>query len=130
MPKNIIICSDGTGNEFGETNTNVVGVFKAIVRNQEQVAFYDPGVGTFDVLGRTIGKKVGYLMGFAFGWGVQKNIEDAYEYLMNQYEPGDHVYLFGFSRGAFTVRSLAGMLTKCGLLQKGSKNLLPYASEM
>ena len=132
MGKNIIICCDGTGNEYGENNTNVVGAYEAFVRDQDQVAFYDPGVGTFDVLGRTIGKKVGYLLGLGFGWGLEKNIEDAYAYLMDQYEPdnNDKIYLFGFSRGAFTARSLAGMLFKCGLLQKGSRNLLPYVSKI
>ncbi|CAN2049649.1 DUF2235 domain-containing protein [Candidatus Magnetomoraceae bacterium gMMP-1] len=130
MSKNIIICCDGTGNEYGSYNTNVVGVFQALIRNQEQIAFYDPGVGTFDILGRTLGKKIGIYLGQAFGWGLQKNIEDAYIYLMDRYEPGDKIYLFGFSRGAFTVRSLAGMLYKCGLLQKGSKNLVPYASKI
>ena len=132
MGKNIIICCDGTGNEYGENNTNVVGAYEAFVRDQEQIAFYDPGVGTFDVLGRTIGKKVGYLLGLLFGWGLEKNIEDAYAYLMEHYDPhnDDKIYLFGFSRGAFTARSLAGMLFKCGLLQKGSHNLLPYVSKL
>ena len=132
MGKNIIICCDGTGNEYGTNNTNVVGVYEAFVRDQDQLAFYDPGVGTFDVLGRTLGEKVGYLLGLGFGWGLQKNIEDAYAYLMDHYEPkkNDRIYLFGFSRGAYTARSLAGMLFKCGLLQKGSHNLLPYASKM
>ena len=130
MTKKIVVCCDGTSNEYGADNTNVVSVFEAIVRDKDQIGFYDPGVGTFDPLGRFMGKWVGKLMGDAFGWGMQQNIEDAYEYLMNHYEPEDELYLFGFSRGAFTVRSLAGMLHKCGLLQKGSKNLIPYASAM
>ena len=70
------------------------------------------------------------LLGLAFGYGITKNIEDAYEYLMDKYEEEDYVYLFGFSRGAFTVRALAGMLHKCGLLVKGSNNLIPYATRM
>jgi uncharacterized protein (DUF2235 family) len=130
MPKNIVICCDGTGNEFGEHNTNVVWMYNPIIRDHNQVAYYDPGIGTFSVFGRTFGKKVGKTLGLAFGYGLRENIEDAYEYLMNQYERGDKVYLFGFSRGAFTVRMLAGMLHKVGLLQKGSVNLVPYASEV
>ena len=130
MSKKIVVCCDGTNNEYGAHNTNVVGVFDAIVRDDEQIGFYDPGVGTFDPLGRFIGKRIGKLLGDAFGWGLQQNIEDAYEYLMSHYQTGDKLYLFGFSRGAFTVRSLAGMLHKCGLLQRGSKNLIPYASSM
>ena len=130
MSKNIIICCDGTGNEYGDRNTNVVGLYQSLIRDQDQIAFYDPGVGTFDILGKTIGNKIGIMLGKGFGWGLQKNIEDAYMYLMNRYWPGDKVYLFGFSRGAFTVRCLAGMLFKCGLLQKGSNNLIPYASKI
>ncbi|MDW7692049.1 DUF2235 domain-containing protein [Flammeovirgaceae bacterium SG7u.111] len=130
MGKNIVVCYDGTGNEYGKNNTNVVKTFESIIRDKEQIGFYDPGVGTFSVLGRNLGKKVGIILGQAFGSGLQQNIEDGYEYLMNRYEPGDKLYIFGFSRGAFTARALAGMLHKFGLLQKGSKNLIPYVSKM
>ena len=65
------------------------------------------------------------------GAGVRTNVEEAYKYLMGHYEPGDRVlYLFGYSRGAHTVRVLAGMLHKCGLLTKGSNNLVPYATKI
>lgn len=130
MEKNIIICCDGTGNEYGHNNTNVVKLYEAIVRNSEQIAFYDPGVGTFSHLGRELGRRVGIWLGKAFGAGLQQNIEDAYRYLMERYQNGDKIFLFGFSRGAYTVRALAGMLHKCGLLQKGSNNLIPYASNI
>ena len=130
MGKNIVVCCDGTGNKYGDHNTNVVDMFTPIVRDADQVAYYDPGIGTFSVLGRMLGKKVGVILGQGFGWGLTENIEDAYEYLMDKYEPGDKVFLFGFSRGAFTVRCLAGMLNQVGLLQKGSVNLIPYASEL
>ena len=128
--KNIVVCCDGTGNEYGPNNTNVVKLYQSVVRDAAQIAFYDPGVGTFSFLGRELGRRVGIAMGMAFGAGLQQNIEDAYRYLMDRYEPGDRLFLFGFSRGAFTVRALAGMLHKCGLLQKGSNNLIPYASKI
>ncbi|WP_423906443.1 DUF2235 domain-containing protein [Candidatus Spongiihabitans sp.] len=130
MSKNIVICYDGTGNEYGDNNTNVVKIFEHIVRDKEQIGFYDPGVGTFSSLGRNFGKKVGAVLGKAFGAGLQQNIEDGYEYLMNRFEEGDKVFIFGFSRGAFTARKLAGMLHCFGVLQKGSKNLIPYVSKM
>lgn len=130
MSKNIIICYDGTGNEYGKNNTNVVKTFENIIRDKKQVGFYDPGVGTFSFLGRVIGKKIGIILGQAFGAGIQQNIEDGYEYLMNRFEPGDKVFIFGFSRGAFTARSFAGMIHRFGVLQKGSKNLIPYVSKM
>jgi len=113
--KNIIICCDGTDNKFGKHNTNVVKLFQRLeFRTADQKGFYDPGVGTYSPKGR-----VEEQMGKAFGYGLQKNIEDAYLYLMNTYHQEDKIYLFGFSRGAFTVRALAGMLNKCGLLEKG-----------
>lgn len=129
MAKNIVVCYDGTGNEFCKNNTNVVKTFQAALReNERQVAFYDPGVGTFSVLGRVVGRRFGILVGKAFGWGLQENLEDGYRYLMAQYRPGDRIYLFGFSRGAFQARALAGMLYRCGILQQGAENLVHYVS--
>ncbi|MBC8551904.1 MAG: DUF2235 domain-containing protein [Candidatus Brocadiales bacterium] len=131
--KNIVICCDGTGNEYGKYNTNVVKLFGMIEKGpKKQIAFYDPGVGTSGAPGAwsKAAKVYTKIIGLAFSYGITKNIEDAYEYLMDKYEKGDTIYLFGFSRGAYTVRALAGMLHKCGLLQKGSNNLIPYASRM
>ena len=130
MPRNIVVCCDGTGNEYGRHNTNVVKLYEALVRDTNQIAFYDPGVGTFSFLGIPLGRRVGLLLGQAFGAGLQQNVEDAYRYLMDRFLPDDRIFLFGFSRGAYTVRALAGMLNLCGLLQKGSVNLLPYASRI
>jgi len=133
MMKNIVVCCDGTGNEYGKENTNVVRLYNLIVKdNKKQIAFYDPGVGTYGAVGANtkIGSTFNKLLGMAFAYGLNKNIKDAYEYLMDNYRQGDKVFLFGFSRGAFTVRALAGMLHKCGLLEKGSKNLVPYAYRM
>ena len=135
MPKNIVVCCDGTGNEFRESrrNTNVVKLFEVVVKDPaRQIAYYDPGVGTLSVPGFVtfMGKWLSIGMGLAFGYGITRNIEDAYAYLMARYEYGDKVFLFGFSRGAFTARALAGMLHVCGLLGKGSDNLIPYASKI
>ena len=74
MLRNIVVCCDGTGNEYGSNNTNVVKLYEAIVRDADQVAFYDPGVGTFSFLGRTLGRRVGRTLGKAFGAGLQQNI--------------------------------------------------------
>lgn len=130
MPKNIVICYDGTGNEYGPHNTNVVGTFQAMIRDPAQIGFYDPGVGTFSFLGRVFGKRIGVMLGKAFGYGLRRNIEDGYRYLMEYYDEGDRLFLFGFSRGAFAARSLAGMLHDVGLLERGSMNLVPYATRI
>jgi len=130
MSKNIVVCYDGTNAEYRKYNTNVVKTFEAIERDDSQVAFYDPGVGTFSFFGRRLGRRVGALLGMAFGYGIRQNIEDGYEYLMNTFRPEDNVFIFGFSRGAYTARALAGMIHQFGILQKGSKNLIPYVSKM
>jgi uncharacterized protein (DUF2235 family) len=132
MSKNIVICCDGTGNEYGENNSNVVKLFRALAKDPNQVAFYDPGVGTMSSPGAIswLAKKWTLLIGMAFGYGLSANISHAYTYLMNRYEPGDKIYLFGFSRGAYTVRALAGLLHARGLLEKGSENLIPYALKL
>lgn len=131
MSKNIIICCDGTGNEYGINNTNVVHLYDIAHKGPDQACYYDPGIGTgnweYDENSSTLRS----LSDQATGFGLQKNVEEAYRYLMWIHEPGDRVFLFGFSRGAFTVRSLAGMLRKVGLLHtKFDLNMLEYASKI
>ena len=128
--KNIVVCCDGTGNEYGRNNTNVVETYVLAVKDVSQAVYYDPGVGTGGWEYNEESSTLRATSDQATGYGLQKNVEDAYRYLMTSYEEGDNVYLFGFSRGAFTVRSLAGMLYKCGLLETEAINLLEYASKM
>src|SRR5476649_2605747 len=106
MPKNIIICSDGTGSTaIKDRGTNVFKLFEAVDLNGHrtdlnvvpQIAIYDDGVGTEDF-------KPLKLLGGAFGWGLTRNVKDLYTGLVRVYDPGDQIYMFGFSRGAFTVR--------------------------
>jgi uncharacterized protein (DUF2235 family) len=107
-----------------------VEIYSVAVKTDRQVTFYDPGVGTggweYEEESATLKAKHDQ----ATGYGLQKNVEDAYGFLMECYEEGDRIYLFGFSRGAFTVRALAGMLYKCGLLGPDNDNLLEYASKL
>jgi len=120
MPKRIVVCSDGTwltpehAHKGVFTPSNVYKMACAIAprtsTGTEQIVFYDKGVGTNGGLDR--------LTGGAFGQGLFQNIEEAYAFLVHNYAEGDEIYFFGFSRGAFTVRSTAGLLRKCGLLQK------------
>lgn len=129
MPKNIILCCDGTDNQFSGNHTNVIRAYKVAVRSPQQATFYNCGVGTMPEpwdKGR-LARRLSILGGLAFGVGFTKNIADAYRFLMINYVPGDRVYLFGFSRGAYTVRALAGMLYSVGLLYPDTENLIPYA---
>lgn len=129
MPKNIVLCCDGTNNQFDGHHTNVTRTYKVILCNNQQLAFYDPGVGTMPEPWQTtkLGKRWSMVKGLAFGSGFMQNIEDAYRFLMANYESDDKVFLFGFSRGAFTARAVAGMIHSVGLLRFGSENLIPYA---
>ena len=130
MGKNLVVCLDGTNNEFGDTNTNVVRLFQSLQRDeQRQHTFYDPGVGTMGHPGAISGtmQKLTQILGMAFGLGVTQNISDAYLFLMRGYLPGDSIYIFGFSRGALEARALAGLLHRCGLLRPDLENMIPYA---
>ena len=127
--KRLIVCSDGTWNTPDQRSggefrpTNVVKMARAIAPSDPdgvaQVVFYDQGVGTGNLLDR--------VSGGAFGRGLDKNIEDGYRFLMHNYEPGDDIFLFGFSRGAYTVRSLAGLIYNAGLLRTANAHLYPDA---
>jgi len=136
MSKNIIVCCDGTGQKFEENKANPLRFHYCLDNCGEQISFYDPGVGTFDPDGSdasggwidevtaTISKTV---FGLGLGYGIVRNIEDAYRYLMRTYATGDRVFLIGFSRGAFTAQAVGGLLNKCGLLDQHNDNLVPYA---
>lgn len=132
MSKRIVICSDGTWNTPDQKDrgkvrpSNVVKMARAIAPvdrgGKPQVVFYDRGVGTSWGLDR--------LTGGAFGRGLSRNIEDAYRFLVDNYVDGDEVYLFGFSRGAYTVRSTAGLIRNCGVLRKVRADKFPAAYAM
>lgn len=136
MVRNIVICCDGTNNLFGTENTNVVRLVRSLDRKaDEQLVYYDPGVGTFPdpMLWNPISwlkAKTWRLADLMIGWGLESNVTEAYSYLMDYWLPGDKVFLFGFSRGAYTVRVLAGMLHLLGLLPPGNNNLVPYVMDL
>jgi uncharacterized protein (DUF2235 family) len=132
VAKNIVICCDGTGNQFGQENSNVIKLYKALICNDSQIAYYHPGVGTMgarSALSR-VGKWWTRVIGLAFGYGISDNIADAYQFLMGVCEPEDRIYVFGFSRGAYTARALGGLLHAAGLLTVGNDALIPYAIRM
>ena len=116
--KNIVLLSDGTGNSAGKKNeTNVWRLYSALdlKGNQNQLALYSDGVGSREFL-------LFKILGGAFGWGLKRNVIELYKFLCRNYETNgnedgsDKIYLFGFSRGAFTIRVLAGLITECGLI--------------
>ena len=129
MARNIVICCDGTGNEIKENQSNVLKLFRTLKKDEEQIAFYDPGVGTLsnsDAWSRFKNKSK-TVFGLATGYGLDKNVLDAYRFLVTHYQSGDQIYLFGFSRGAYTIRVLGGFLHMVGLLAPQQMNLSNYA---
>jgi len=130
MPKNLVVCCDGTANEFAQDRTNVVKLFFTLVHDPaRQVAYYHPGVGTMEPPGALtrFSRRVTKLLGQAIGFGLEADIRDAYGFLMNHFSTGDQVYFFGFSRGAYTVRAVAALLHMYGLIRPGNEPLIPYA---
>ncbi|MCB5185847.1 DUF2235 domain-containing protein [Methylobacillus gramineus] len=122
--KRMAIFADGTWNSPEQGNpTNVLSMAQAVqpkVKDIDQVAFYDWGVGSD-------GNKIS---GGITGAGIDKNIMDCYRFIVHNYDPGDELYFFGFSRGAYTVRSLAGFIRNSGLLKREFANRIPDAYKL
>lgn len=129
MPKNIVICCDGTGNGVEVNLSNVLKLYRSLKRGPEQVVYYDTGIGT---LGKTsawsrLKQKARGVFGMITGYGLDEDVTSAYRFLCEHYCEGDNVFLFGFSRGAYTVRVLAGFLRLVGLLHAEQSNLADHA---
>ncbi len=128
MPKRIVICADGTWNRpekdlSTDFPTNVLRLARAVKPvgsgDIAQQVFYDWGVGSYH----------DSVIGGATGRGLHKNIVDNYRYIVQNYAPGDEIFLFGFSRGAYTVRSLSGLINNCGILKRPDARLIQAAFE-
>ena len=108
--KRLVLCCDGSFQNLESYPTNVVKIAQATQHRDEagvpQVVYYDAGVGS------------SFFLSGVFGWGVETNIHEAYQFLCLNYAPGDEIYCFGFSRGAYTVRSLVGLIHYAGLLPR------------
>jgi uncharacterized protein (DUF2235 family) len=144
MPKNIVVFSDGTGQDGGvrpeQRISNVYKMYRAsrvhpdnAINPNEQVCFYDPGLGTDIGASGLIGimRTIDKLLQSVIGRGITKNMADCYEFIINHYEPGDRIYLIGFSRGAYTVRCLANTIMLCGIPTKAADGpLLRYRKQV
>jgi uncharacterized protein (DUF2235 family) len=128
-PKKIVILCDGTGNEISENISNVLKLYRCLRKTEKthprQLVFYDPGVGTLSKPGGwdKFRQDFHLVLGLATGYGLDDAVLHAYEFLVRNYEPGDEIYLLGFSRGAYAVRVLAGLIHKVGLVSPEQANL-------
>ncbi|KAJ7202268.1 hypothetical protein GGX14DRAFT_570775 [Mycena pura] len=124
--------------QFGTNNTNVVELHSRIMKDCDnshpQLTFYSSGIGTyvppslrsFAYWRQLLANKID----LAIAWNFKKQVQDAYRWLADNYKPGDVIFLFGFSRGAYQVRTLAGMITTVGLVYSGNPRLIPFAYEL
>lgn len=130
-PRDLILCCDGTGNVWGNRrDTNVVELVRRVVQDERQIVYYDPGVGTVDGFPPVspfehLSFRLRLLAGLAFGGGVYENIAQAYRFLVLNWRPGDRIWLFGFSRGAFTARAVSGMVSLFGIVRPAGEVMIP-----
>jgi uncharacterized protein (DUF2235 family) len=129
MGKNIVACCDGTGNQIERNLSNVLKLFRVCRKNQEQRVYYSAGIGTIsssDAWSR-LKQNTKSIFGLATGYGLDAEILGAYEFICRYYDHGDDIFLFGFSRGAYTARAVAGMIHMIGLLPSDQLNIVDYA---
>jgi uncharacterized protein (DUF2235 family) len=131
--RQLLVFLDGTNNTLTgrRTDTNVLHLFEHLSkrRDPQQVLYYDPGVGSPNLLPSTglsdrLSRRWERLSGLASGRGIFENVGQAYMFIVNAYRPGDQIFIFGFSRGAFTARSVAGMIHLFGLIRPQHEALL------
>ncbi|KAI1179886.1 hypothetical protein F4777DRAFT_574712 [Nemania sp. FL0916] len=137
-PKKLVLCFDGTGNTFSGSNadTNVVKILNKLDRHYpRQFHYYQTGIGTYDINEKTVNKSwfgrlrssISMTIDQAVGTTFDAHVMAGYRFLMQYYETGAVIYMFGFSRGAFTAKFLARMINTVGLLCKGNEEMVPFA---
>ncbi|MEM6888067.1 MAG: DUF2235 domain-containing protein [Pseudomonadota bacterium] len=134
MPKKIVLLLDGTSNEIKTDRSNILRLYGTLKKSPEQLVYYDPGVGTFgaETAWSKAARKGAEVWGMATGWGLDTNVLEAYDFLVNNYDIDanglhDSIHIFGFSRGAYTARVLAGFLHAFGIVENRNSNLVNYA---
>ncbi|PVF91489.1 hypothetical protein CPB86DRAFT_324101 [Serendipita vermifera] len=131
--RRLVVCIDGTSNQFGQKNSNVVEIYKRIEKSKHQLTYYNSGIGTYarkKASWAYLRQRLDNGMDLLIAWHLKRRILDAYTWLSNHYEDGDQIYLFGFSRGAYQVRALAAMIETVGLIHCGNKEQIPYAYQL
>ncbi|KAF8507498.1 hypothetical protein JB92DRAFT_3121813 [Gautieria morchelliformis] len=122
--RNLVVCIDGTSNQFGPNNTNVIELYSQLIKGDEQLTYYNSGIGTYakpswkswSYVKQVVDNKID----LAIAWNFEKIVIGAYRWLSQNYQDGDRIYLFGFSRGAYQV----------GLVHKGNEEQIPFAYEL
>jgi hypothetical protein len=129
LSKNLVVCCDGTNNEIAGDATNVLRLYRMLVRDSEQIAYYDCGVGTIANPDRIsgVGRTFSRCFDSAMGLTIRQHFLNAYRFLVRHYEPGDKIFLTGFSRGAYTARAVAGAIHMLGIVRPELEGLADLA---
>ncbi|THU90421.1 hypothetical protein K435DRAFT_841466 [Dendrothele bispora CBS 962.96] len=132
--RTLVLCFDGTGDQFDADNSNIVQLFSLLKKDDssKQMVYYQAGIGTYtspQIVG-PIMSKITQTLDAAIALNLDAHLMSGYEFLMQNYAPGDRICIFGFSRGAYTARGLAGMLHKVGLLPPSNFQQVPFAYKM
>ncbi|KAK0243677.1 hypothetical protein EDD85DRAFT_945002 [Armillaria nabsnona] len=132
--RTLILCFDGTGDQFDADNSNIVQLCSLLKRDDrsEQMVYYQAGIGTYTSpqIPGLLTSKIYKTVDLAIAWSLDAHVMDGYEFLMQNYHSDDRICIFGFSRGAYTARSLAGMIHKVGLLPPDNWQQVPFAYKM
>ncbi|KIK67876.1 hypothetical protein GYMLUDRAFT_155613 [Collybiopsis luxurians FD-317 M1] len=132
--RTLVLCFDGTGDQFDNDNSNIVQLFSTLKKGDrdQQMVYYQAGIGTYvsPQIATPGMAKVSKTVDMAIGWYLDAHVMDGYEFLMQNYKTGDRICIFGFSRGAYTARSLAGMIYKVGILPACNHQQVPFAYKM
>ncbi|KAH9167852.1 hypothetical protein EDB89DRAFT_1995238 [Lactarius sanguifluus] len=133
-PRTLVLCFDGTGDQFDADNTNIVQFCSTLKKDDkhQQMVYYQSGVGTYTVPEVVTPVRAAFqkLLNMAIANHLDAHIMGGYEFLMENYRSNDKICIFGFSRGAYTARALAGMIHKVGLLPAGNSQQVPFAYQM
>ncbi|KAF8957462.1 hypothetical protein BDZ97DRAFT_1846327 [Flammula alnicola] len=134
--RNLVVCIDGTANQLSKNNTNVVELYSRLLKNRNQMTYYNSGIGTYvkdskSWLSYAAWKQsLSHTIDMAIATKFKTKVLSAYQWLSENYEDGDRIFLFGFSRGAYQVRVIAGMIEKVGLLHKRNNEQIPFAYKL
>ncbi|KAF7436007.1 hypothetical protein PC9H_002833 [Pleurotus ostreatus] len=132
--RTLVLCFDGTGDQFDDDNSNVVNLFSMLKKDnpRKQLVYYQSGIGTYNIpqIAKPMMAKLKKTVDSMLGVHLDAHVMSGYEFLMQNYEAGDKICIFGFSRGAYTCRALAGMIHKVGLLPKCNHQQVPFAYKM
>ncbi|KLO20166.1 hypothetical protein SCHPADRAFT_32706 [Schizopora paradoxa] len=132
--RTLILCFDGTGDQFDNDNSNVVQFFSLLKKgdSMQQLCYYQAGIGTYTIpqIATPLYSSLAKTWDMMLGSSLNHHVMGGYEFLMENFRNGDRICIFGFSRGAYTARALAGMIEKVGLLPAGNHQQVPFAYKM